>query len=404
LISKPYYDIIFIMKNKIYFDNAATSYPKPPPVADAMSDYLNNNGCSPSRGSYPGAIDAENALFDVRHALKEFFNASDESNVIFTPGDTWSLNLLIKGLARKGDAFFTSSMEHNSVVRPLHALETKGIISVYTLQCDKYGNLSDDDLTEELRRIMVSCASASDTTTPRAVVMTHGSNVTGSILPVGAAGAFCREHDLFLIVDAAQTAGIVPIDIKAMGIDGLCFSGHKGLFGPPGIGGMIISDRLAQELDTVMEGGTGSSSHLPDMPGYLPDRFEPGTLNVPGIYGLGAGLNHVLTIGSDVILRHAQTLTQRFISGLSDIDGLSVYAAGSIPVVSLTCSAMDPAILCARLADEFGIWTRSGLHCAPDAHKTIGTYPQGTVRFSFGYFNTETETDYCIDALRRLSS
>ena len=392
------------MKRIIYLDNAATGYPKPPSVAKAMSDYLLSNGCNVSRGSYPGAIEALEAIFDVRHSLKKFFNAPDESNVIFTPSDTYSLNMLIKGLSRKGDAFITTSMEHNAVMRPLHVLEETGLIGLYVLKCDKDGSISADELLKRLEEIWKESLTDTHLHRMRALVMTHGSNVTGSLLPIETAGAFCREHDLFLIVDAAQTAGIVPIDMNAAGIDGLCFSGHKGLYGPPGIGGFIVSDRLVPELETLIEGGTGSDSHLLEMPHCLPDRFEAGTMNLPGIYGLGAGLNHVLTIGLDRIFLHGQTLKEQFLNGLSGAKGLICYGSGPLPVVSVTSTGIDPAVMCSRLSEEYGIWTRSGLHCAPAAHQTIGTYPQGSVRFSFGYENTEEEIAYCIDALRRITT
>ncbi|MCR5684203.1 MAG: aminotransferase class V-fold PLP-dependent enzyme [Lachnospiraceae bacterium] len=390
------------MKN-IYFDNAATSFPKPAAVADAVSAYFAANGCNPGRGSYPGALEAENVLFDARQLLKQLFNAPDERNVIFTPGDTWSLNMLIKGIARKGDVFMTTSMEHNSVMRPLYSLCGKGDITLYTIQCDPDGQLSYDEMYEQLNHILLS-AHDDVSRSLRAVVMTHGSNITGSLLPVEAAGDFCREHGLFLIVDAAQTAGLVPIDVRAMNIDGLCFSGHKGLMGPQGIGGFIISDRLSHELSTIVEGGTGSDSHLLTMPDHLPDRFEAGTLNIPGIFGLKESLNYVLTVGVSNILNKENLLKERFLTALRNIKGICIYGNGPLPVVSLVCSAMDPAVLCRRLSDEYGIWTRSGLHCAPEAHRTLGTYPVGTVRFSLGYYNTDDEIDYCINALGNLIS
>lgn len=379
------------MKRTVYFDNAATSFPKPEGVAEAVYDYIKNNGSNINRSSYSKAYEAENAVLETRSMLKSLFNAPDESNVIFTSGDTMSLNMVTAGLAYRGGHFITSSYEHNAVMRPLVEYAERGLITFDRVNCSEGESLKVSDMERLLKK---------ETT---AVIITHASNVCGTVLPIAAIGGFCHSHGLYFIVDAAQTAGSLDIDVRAMNIDALCFPGHKGLMGPQGVGGMILSGRLAERLGLWVLGGTGSVSHLETMPDFLPDRFEAGTLNIPGIMGLNASLKYILRVGTAAIREHERELTERFIRGVSEIDGVHpVGAYGDAehaPVVSLVFDNMDAAEAAYILEDEFGILTRVGLHCAPAAHRALGTYPGGTVRFSFGFFNTREEIDYGIEAI-----
>ncbi|MBO4505165.1 MAG: aminotransferase class V-fold PLP-dependent enzyme, partial [Lachnospiraceae bacterium] len=344
----------------------------------------------------------------TRQQIKELFNAPDERNVIFTANVTTSLNMVLKGLLKPGDHVLTSSMEHNAVMRPLTALKEKGIISFDRVPCDACG-FTDAMSLEKF--IMPNT---------RAVVMTHASNINGAVQPVADIGRLCRERDILFIVDAAQTAGVLDIDMEEMCIDVLCFTGHKGLMGPQGTGGFCIGKRAEGLIDTVLEGGTGSASHLETMPDILPDRYEPGTLNLPGIYGLSAGLDFIAKTGTKSIRERERALCERFIKGIKDIpgvgfvgrhtddqvcNGVGVDAKDSnkyVAVVSLVFDGIDAARAAYELEDEFGIMTRVGLHCAPAAHKSLGTFPEGTVRFSFGYFNTEEEIDHGIEAIGKL--
>ncbi|MCR5325106.1 MAG: aminotransferase class V-fold PLP-dependent enzyme [Lachnospiraceae bacterium] len=394
---------------RIYFDNAATTFPKPPGVARAVSDYIENIGCNVNRGSYAGAYDAGEIVFETRNRLKNLFNVPDETNIVFTPSDTYSLNMLVKGLVRPGDHVLVSSMEHNAVMRPVEALSQRGMITYDILECGQDGTVSPEEMLNALENVLETAKYGQKRF--RGVILNHGSNVCGSILPIETAGSFCREYGIFLIVDCAQTAGVLDIDMEKMKIDALSFSGHKGLYGPQGTGGFAISDRMKDELETIIEGGTGSFSHLLTMPEQLPDRFEAGTMNIPGIYGLNEGLKFIEETGIDSIRTHENIVTECFVKGFSGIEGMHVAGteelrlAGSgkrLPVVSITCDGIDPATLAYRLESEYNIWTRVGLHCAPMAHKTIGTFPAGTVRFSFGYFNTTEEAEYGAQAVRSI--
>ena len=384
---------------KVYFDNAATSFPKPDGVGSAMLDYIKNIGCNINRSSYDGAYKAGETVFETRSRLKDLLGAEDEKNIIFTPSDTYSLNMLIKGIVRPGDHIAVSSMEHNAVMRPVEALAAKGIITYDVIECDVDGSISEQKMQKGLEHILEKAQR--ERKCFRAVVLTHGSNVCGSILPIAAAGKFCRNNNIFLIADCAQTAGILDIDMEKMGLDAVSFSGHKSLYGPQGIGGFAVSSRLAGQMDTIIEGGTGSFSHLLTMPEELPDRFEAGTMNIPGIYGLNAGLEFIGQTGIDKIRDHENAVAESFVEKLTGTDGLHVYS-GRLPVVSLACDRIDPAELAYRLETDYGIWTRVGLHCAPTAHRTIGTFPSGTVRFSFGYFNTLEEAEYGAQAVRSI--
>lgn len=379
---------------RIYLDNASTSFPKAPGTAEAMYDYVKSCGCNVSRGGYDEAYQAEELVLDTRQRLTRLFHGPDCRNVVFTKNITESLNVLLKGLLHSGDHVLVSAMEHNAVMRPLTQLAARGI-AFDRVPCGPDGSLRTEELAGLLRP------------ETRAVVMLHASNVCGTLLPAAEVGAFCRDHGLLFVLDTAQTAGAFPIDMEAMHIDALAFTGHKGLLGPQGIGGFILRPELARRMEPLLSGGTGSVSHSEEVPAFMPDRFEAGTLNLPGIMGLHAALVWLEQQGVDNIRRHELALTGRFLEGLRDIPKLRAVGRdgveGRAAVVSVACEGMDPAFLADALGREYGVLTRVGLHCAPNAHRTLGTYPAGTVRFSFGPWNTEAHADAALAALRELS-
>ena len=377
----------------IYLDNASTSFPKAPTVATAMSDYITNRGININRGSYALAYDVEDIIYTTRQRLNTLFNGHDPSHVIFTQNVTMSLNMVIKGLLKAGDHVLVSSMEHNAVMRPLTQLLDKGI-TFDTIPCDSTGSIQMDSIEPLIRPNTV------------ALIINHASNVCGTIQPLESIGPICKTHNLQFIVDAAQTAGVIPIDVKACHIDALCFTGHKGLLGPQGIGGIILTKEMAQNLTPLIAGGTGSFSHLETMPTHMPDAFESGTLNLPGIIGLNEGLAYIESQGMENIHNHELTLTQSFLEGLQSIDGINIVGKQNIQdrtaVVSITIDGMDPASIAYELESNYHIMTRVGLHCAPRAHQTLETYPEGTVRFSFGYANTHKDVETALSALHRI--
>lgn len=379
--------------NYIYLDNASTTFPKAPTVATAMSDYITNRGININRGSYALAYDVEDIIYTTRQRLHPLFNGHDPAHVIFTQNVTMSLNMVIKGLLKAGDHVLVSSMEHNAVMRPLTQLLDKGI-TFDTIPCDSTGSIQMDSIEPLIRPNTV------------ALIINHASNVCGTIQPLKSIGPICKAHNLQFIVDAAQTAGVIPIDVKACHIDALCFTGHKGLLGPQGIGGIILTKEMAQNLTPLIAGGTGSFSHLETMPTHMPDAFESGTLNLPGIIGLNEGLAYIESQGMENIHNHELALTQAFLEGLQSIDGINIVGKQNIQdrtaVVSITIDGMDPANIAYELESTYHIMTRVGLHCAPRAHQTLGTYPEGTVRFSFGYANTHKDVESALSALHRI--
>ncbi|MBF1758804.1 MULTISPECIES: aminotransferase class V-fold PLP-dependent enzyme [Veillonella] len=379
--------------NYIYLDNASTTFPKAPNVASAMADYITNCGININRGSYSLAYDVEDIIYTTRQRLHTLFNGHDPSHVIFTQNVTMSLNMVIKGLLKAGDHVLVSSMEHNAVMRPLTQLLDKGI-TFDTIPCDSTGSIQMDSIEPLIRPNTV------------ALIINHASNVCGTIQPLESIGPICKAHNLQFIVDAAQTAGVIPIDVKACHIDALCFTGHKGLLGPQGIGGIILTKEMAQNLTPLIAGGTGSFSHLETMPTHMPDTFEAGTLNLPGIMGLNEGLSYIESQGMENIHNHELALTQAFLEGLQSIDGINIVGKQNIQdrtaVVSITIDGMDPASIAYELESTYYIMTRVGLHCAPRAHQTLGTYPEGTVRFSFGYANTLKDVESALSALNTI--
>lgn len=377
--------------DKLYLDNAATTYPKPPAVAQAVYSCIANSGVNINRGCYAAAYELEEQVLDTRQLLCGLFHGPDCRNVIFTKNVTESLNVLLKGFLREGDHVLTSSMEHNAVMRPLVQLEKAGI-SFTRVPCDGQGRLDPDALERCLRP------------NTRLLVMTHASNVCGTVLPIAQAGDFCRVHGLRFFVDSAQTAGVLDLDMEAMHIDALAFTGHKGLLGPQGTGGFLLAEGLAAELEPLLSGGTGSISHTEDVPAFLPDRFEPGTLNLPGIAGLRQGLLFLRETGIANIRQHEQALAQRFLQGLRPLEEegqLRILAGGDerVGVVSVQTLKKELSQAAFELDDRFGIMTRVGLHCAPAAHRTLGSYPVGAIRFSFGWYNTPRQTDRALEAL-----
>ena len=382
---------------RIYLDNASTSFPKAPGAAEAMYDYVKSCGCNVSRGGYDEAYQAEELVLDTRQRLTRLFHGPDCRNVVFTKNITESLNVLLKGLLHSGDHVLVSAMEHNAVMRPLTQLAARGI-AFDRVPCGPDGSLRTEELAGLLRP------------ETRAVVMLHASNVCGTLLPAAEVGAFCRDHGLLFVLDTAQTAGAFPIDMETMHIDALAFTGHKGLLGPQGIGGFILRPELARRMESLLSGGTGSVSHSEEVPAFMPDRFEAGTINLPGLAGLHAALGFLSETGMDAIRAHEAALTERFLAALRPMAAEGRVrllglpgAEGRTGVISIQTPGRDPAWTAEALDTRFGVQTRVGLHCAPSAHRTLGTFPTGTLRFSFGWFNTETDIDAAAAALDLLT-
>jgi len=380
--------------NLIYFDNAATSWPKPEETYTAMDRYGRMTGGSPGRSGHRLSIEAGRVILDAREALARLFGINDVFQIIFTMNATQALNLAVFGLLSSGDHVITSSMEHNSVMRPLRTLEEKGIeISVVT--CSPRGELDPQDVLDAIKN------------NTKAICLTHASNVTGTIMPIREIGKITRDHGLTFCIDAAQTAGVLPLNIDESNIDLLAFTGHKSLYGPQGTGGLYIRKSLEKELQPLMVGGTGSRSEFETQPDFMPDKYECGTPNGIGLAGLGAGVDFILANSMCAIQAKEKTLTQLFLDGLKSIQGVTIYgpgdAARQISLVSFNVAGVMPSEASLAFDEQFGIMSRPGLHCAPSAHMTIGTFPRGTVRFSFGYFNTEDEINQALAAVRHLS-
>jgi len=379
----------------IYFDNAATSWPKPPGVAEAMVHFINDVGANPSRSAHRLAVESGRIVYSAREAVAELFHAPDPLRIVFGHNVTEALNLALRGLLRPGDHVVTSSMEHNSVMRPLRALAHRGI-ELTVVPCSPEGFLDPAKVEAALRP---------NTTI---IALNHASNVVGTLLPVSEVATIARQHGPLLLVDTAQTGGAYPVDVQADGIDLLAFTGHKSLCGPMGTGGLIVGERVdVKRMDPLKRGGTGSRSEHEEQPDFLPDMCESGTPNAVGLAGLDAGVREVLQRGVDAIRAHEMALTQRLIDGLKDIPGVIVYggldANRQTATVSFNIAGMEPSEAGLRLDDQHGIMCRVGLHCAPAAHKTIGTFPTGTVRFGMGLFNTLDQVDTAVDAVRQLA-
>lgn len=377
----------------IYLDNAATSFPKPAGVSDAIKMYMDQVGATINRSVYSSAQDAGLVTLQLRQYLKQLFYFPDPvTHVILTPGATWGLNMVIKGFLKHGDHCIVSSMEHNAVMRPLLQLEG---VEFDRIPCNREGLLNPADIEALIKP------------NTKLLVMAHGSNVCGSVQDAKAVGEICAKHGIAFVLDAAQTAGHYPVNFEAFGLSALCVPGHKGLLGPSGIGALLMTDDFAKRLNPIVAGGTGSASDSEYLPEYLPDRFESGTPNLPGIYGWEAALNFVKNTGVDALREHEMLLCKRFLDGLENIDGVTLCGTKDLDrrvgVISVDFLREDNAEAAFRLETEFGILTRCGLHCAPSAHKTLDTFPRGTVRFSLGFANTEEDVDAALAAIRAIS-
>lgn len=379
----------------IYLDHAATSWPKPPEVARAMADFLERAGGNPGRSGHRLSVAAGRAVYDAREAVAELFNAPDPLRVIFTQNATHALNVAIRGLLRPGDRAVTTGVEHNSVMRPLRALEEQGV-ELVVAPCRADGSLDPAEMEKAV------------TPGTKLVVATHASNVVGTLLPVAAIAKIAHDAGALLLVDAAQTAGCVPIDVREMGIDLLAFTGHKALQGPTGTGGLVVGDGVdAAEMEPLTRGGTGSRSERETQPEELPDKYESGTVNAVGIAGLHAGIRFVTERGVDAVREHEVALTRRLMEGLGDVAGVTLYgpadATARTATISVTVAGLRVSDVGLGLDEEFGILTRVGLHCAPAAHRTIGTFPEGTVRLAAGPFTTDDDVAQTVAAVKEVA-
>ena len=391
---------------QIYLDNASTTFPKPREVADAVYQYMTGVGSNIGRGGYTSAYAAEEAVFAARQLLCDFFGGEDAKNVVFTKNVTEALNVIIRGLLQPGDHVLVSAMEHNAVMRPLQLLGKEleageeapaDAISFSRIPCDREGNLELEALPKLVQQ------------RTKAVLMTHASNVCGTLLPLARVGEFCQDKGLLLLVDSAQSAGVFPINMQQLHIDALAFTGHKGLLGPQGIGGFVLREHMVKRLAPFIVGGTGSLSHTESTPRFMPDKFEAGTLNLPGIMGLAAGVRWLNQRGMASLRAHELALTEQLLTGLLDLEQqglLRIVGRRDIvqrtSVVSIAATKQDLAVVAYRLNEEYGIATRVGLHCAPNAHKTLQTYPTGTLRFSMGWHNNEEDIGTALKALREV--
>lgn len=375
----------------IYFDNAATTLRKPECVVQAVADALCSLGNS-GRGIHGGALSASRIIYDTRVALAQLFGAEGPDRIAFTSNSTQALNIAIKGVLNPGDHVITTALEHNSVLRPLFELEDQGV-ELTILSADSKGNLCYADFEKEIRP------------NTKAIVTTHGSNLTGNLLDISRIGTIAKKHGLIYIVDASQTAGVFDIDVQQMHIDILCFTGHKSLLGPQGTGGIYVRDGV--EVRPLLSGGSGVQTYLRKHPPQMPTALEAGTLNGHGIAGLGAAVRHLRETGLDTIRQTEQSLMWSFYTQVREIPGITVYGDFSTPnrcpIVTLNVRDYDSGEVSDALSAEYGIATRPGAHCAPLMHKALGTVEQGAVRFSFSHYNTLDEIKIAVSALRELA-
>ena len=380
--------------NTIYLDNGATSFPKPPAVAQAMLQYMTEVGASINRGVYGSAQAAGMTTLMLREGLCRLFHHSDPTHCVLTGGNPMGLNMVQRGWLRPGDHCLVSSVEHNAVMRPLHDLAEQGV-TFDRIPCDRDGHLNPADIPALIRP------------NTRLLVMAHGSNVSGAVQDAMAVGAICHEHGIPFVLDAAQTAGHWPIDFEAMHLSALSVPGHKGLMGPSGIGALLLSADFAKNLTPILTGGTGSASDSEAQPDYMPDKFESGTPNLPGIYGFHAAVDFILDTGVEVLQEREHQLTKYFLDKLRDVKDIRLAGPwdleNRVGVISVDFAQVDNAEAAYQLEQDYGILTRCGLHCAPSAHKTLGTFPQGTVRFSVGHYTTEAEIDTAVQAIAEIA-
>ena len=380
--------------HNLYFDNAATSWPKPEQVYSAAERYLRQACGNPGRSGHTRTLEADRLVYRVREALARFFNVSDLSRIVFTLNATDALNMAIKGSVAAGDHVLFTAMEHNSVLRPLGGLRRAGLISTTMIPCSAEGYPDLDFLEKSFQP------------RTRLLIINHVSNVTGTILPLAEMAALARSRGVLVLVDAAQSAGTVPLDLSAVPVDMIAFAGHKGLFGPPGTGGLYVQPGL--DLKPWREGGTGSHSEMDLHPETMPERLEAGTLNSPGLAGLYEGIKFIEETGLDTIREHELALRARLRRKLEEIDGITIYGPAAAErcssVLSFTLAGIDCGQIGYILESSFGILCRTGLHCAPMAHQAIGTFPQGTVRLSPGYFNSIADVDYLAGAIAEIAA
>lgn len=383
----------------LYINNAATTWPKPEPVAEAVYKFMTQGGANLARGAASARdIETLDSVYTCRKTIAEMLGGYEKRSakyVSLTPNITESINIVLKGILKPGMRVITSSMEHNAVVRPLRSLEASGV-RVDVIQCSIRGYLD----PAAVERALADKADMA--------VFSHCSNVSGSLQDIEAIAEICKAHGVPLVADCAQTAGIIPLNAQELGLAALCFTGHKGLFGPQGTGGIVWEPSFAERCEFFIEGGTGSLSHDEHQPANMPDKFEAGTPNLPGIAGLLAALEWINETGIGNIHDREQSLGKRLEAGLRSIDGLRIAGPGEedprLPVYALNIDGKDNAVLAMNLSDRYAIETRPGLHCAPLAHRTLGTFPEGALRLSPGFFNTEEEIDAVVGAIKSLAA
>lgn len=374
----------------IYLDNAATTRVKPKEVVEAVSEALMTLG-NAERGTHSASLGASRTVFSTRMKLAKFFNAEGPSNIVFTMNATESLNIAIKGILKKGDAVITTCLEHNSVLRPLYQLRDEGV-ELSFVSADKLGRPNYEEYESLIKP------------NTKAIISTAGSNLTGNLVDIKRVGEIAKKHGLIFVVDASQTAGVFPIDVKELNIDILCFTGHKGLLGPQGTGGMYVRDGV--KVKPYLSGGTGVQTYNEHQPAEMPTRLEAGTLNGHGLAGLDAAIDYINEFGMQAIHDKEMSLMWRFYNGVKEIEGVKIYGDFDVkdrcPIVSINLSDYESGEVSDELFTRFDIATRPGGHCAPLMHRALGTVDQGAVRFSFSHFNTEEEVDTAINAVRTL--
>lgn len=376
----------------IYLDNAATSYPKPDVVIDTISKFMKNIGATAGRGAYKSAITADRLIFDCRSNICKLFNGKDPSKVIFTYNITDSLNTLINGILNSGDHVITSSLEHNSVWRPLKILERDKNVQISKTPCSPEGITDPKEIEKLIRE------------NTKLIVFTHASNVLGTIQPIREIGAIAKKHNIIFLVDSAQTAGAYPIDVQRDNIDILAFTGHKSLFGPTGTGGFLLNCDI--NLRPLKSGGTGEDSKNPYQPDFLPNKFEAGTLNVAGIVGLGEGIKYISNIGVENIRAKEDKIIEYALERLKEVPSIHIYGPEDpskiVGVISFNIKDIPGEEIAFKLDQEYDIMIRVGFHCAPTAHKVMGTYEIGAMRIGIGYFNTKKDIDILVSALKNI--
>lgn len=384
-------EMITIDKKIYYFDNSATSFPKPESVYKCVEKAVRLYGANPGRGGHRMAVEASQAIYETREKVASLFNIKNPLQIAFTYNSTYALNFAVKGAVPKDSHIITTSLEHNSVLRPVFYEKDENNAHVSIIEPSEDGNIHSEDIIAAMKP------------ETKAVVLTHMSNVTGAIIDLLPITTEARKRNILTIVDVSQSAGFLDIDVEEMKIDILCFTGHKSLFGIQGTGGIYIREGIP--FSPIIEGGTGSFSKMKRQPHSMPEALEAGTLNTPGIVSLGAGIDFINSIGLENIRKHEYSLTEKFIEGIKNIEEIIIYGPEKRgPVVTLNIKGVDSGDLAAYLDEEYAILTRAGIHCAPLAHESMHSGENGGVRFSFGYFNTEEDITYAINTLKNIVS